>query len=698
MSDPGTIELRTPIDRLPGVRRDWVPGFVRLGLTNVGRLIDHMPLRHEREEAEASIADLAADAVVSARGEVTATSGAARFGRARPRFEAVLHDHSGRLDLIWFNQPYMARKISRGMQLRVQGKSKRRGDTLQIVNPRIEIISEDRDEPDARDERLRPVYPTTEGLPVWAIERVVSSVLDDALEQIEDHLPDDLRTERELPPLRNAYRMLHAPRSEQDITEARRRLIYDELLMLQSGLALRRSLVERSTTAPALRWDDKVDQRIRARFPFALTPQQDHALRDVIRDLQRTRPASRLIQGDVGSGKTVVALYAMLMAVASGAQAALLAPTSLLAEQHNATIRGMLRGSDVRIALLTGNLPAEDSERVRARIARGEVDLVIGTHALLGERVRFKSLALNVIDEQHRFGVVQRATMREHGEDATLPHTLVMTATPIPRTLSFTLFGDLDISTIDAPPPGRGITTTERHPLADRERIDARVRALVDAGEQAYYVAPAIEGDDERTGVRQLHDRLAAGAFEGVRLGILHGRLPAESRDAVMERFRSGVIRVLVATTVIEVGVDIPNANIMVVEHADRFGLAQLHQLRGRVGRGDRDAHCFLMGDPATPEGEQRLDAMVKTTDGFEIAEIDFELRGPGELVGERQSGGGMFRLAEFPRDVPLLMMARRDAQAWIERSPTLDEPGDALLKRRMLRAFGEGLGLADVV
>ena len=500
-----------------------------------------------------------------------------------------------------------------------------------------------------------------------------------------------------MPSLRDAYRMSHEPIDEHEPDEARRRLAYDELLLLQLGLAMKREHLRRRLRSPALRADDAVDRHIRDRLPHTLTPAQDRVVAELASDLSTERPTNRLVQGDVGSGKTLVALYAMLMGVASGKQAALMAPTALLAEQHFGTIDGILSGSNVRTALLTGATPPAERERMLAALASREIDLLIGTHALLTETVVFDELAAVVIDEQHRFGVHQRATLRARaGDDATTPHVIVMTATPIPRTLAISLFGDLDISTIDELPPGRRPVRTRVVDPIHRARVYAFVRRRIDRGEQAFVVVPAID-TDELADLRTVEKELGEGPLRDARVASVHGRMTRDTREHIMGRFRAGLIDVLVATTVVEVGVDIPGATVMVVEQAERFGLAQLHQLRGRVGRGDKPSVCLLVGSPSTPGGAERLGVMRSTSDGFELAERDLEIRGPGEVFGTRQSGLPPFRVADFVRDRELLAMARRDAAEWIHRSPDLDADEERVLKRRLLRAHGEMLGLGDV-
>ncbi len=699
MSTAGTWTLASRIADAPGVTARRAASLRALGVETVADLVRYLPVRHELERAESEIAALVAGGVGSARGEVTATRPVLRGKR---RFEAVMTDDTERLDLVWFNQAYLRDRIKPGMRIRVQGKAQRHGPGLQMVNPTWEALSDAGAEPAARDEHLRPVYPATEDLSSREIERIVAGVLPGALAMIEDHLPDEFVKRHAMPALAEANRMVHAPR---DLAEARaglRRLAYDELLLMQLGLRMRRARLDATLRAPALRWSETIDARIRARLPFTLTKGQESAVREIVADLRREAPANRLVQGDVGSGKTVVALYAMLMAAASGRQAALMAPTALLAEQHFASLSALLGGSRVRLALLTGASAGEERAALLRRIGEGDVDIVVGTHAILTETVRFASLAVAVIDEQHRFGVHQRARLREKADDAgSAPHVLVMTATPIPRTLSLTVFGDLDVSVIKGLPPGRKPVATRVVGPEKAPDVYAFVRDRVAKGEQAYVVTPTIEGEaagqSGAAGVRETLERLEAGPLAGLRLAPMHGRLKRETREKVMERFRAGEIDVLVATTVIEVGVDVPNASVMVVEGAERFGLAQLHQLRGRVGRGSGKAVCALIAQPTTEDGAARLAVIASTTDGFVLAEKDLEIRGPGEAIGARQSGAAPFRAAEFPRDTQLLLMARRDAEAWVRRSPDLAGPGEGLLRRRVMKAHGKELGLAGV-
>ena len=690
---PEPRPLTTSVRFLQGVGPARANALAELGLTNIGRLIAHLPFRYEHERAESAINELEPGVMASARGEITATRLAGR-GR-KQRFEAVLMDETGRLDLVWFGQPYLSTTILPGMRLWVQGKALRRGGMIQIAHPLFEILADD--EPEARRERLRPVYPATEHITTRHLERIIADILAEAVAQIDDHFPPQYRRDRELPALADAYRMMHAPESEQEIAEARRRLAYDELFMLQLAVHLKRRHTREVLKAPPLPSTPEIDRRIRARLPFTLTDAQQRVATEIAADLARPTPANRLIQGDVGSGKTAVAAVAMLLAVAAGHQAALMAPTEILAEQHDASLRALLAGSRVKTALLTGSTPPADRDRIRDDIAAGDLDIVIGTHALLTEAVAFKSLAVAVIDEQHRFGVHQRAALRTKSDDPnTSPHVLVMTATPIPRTVAMTLFGDLDLSTIDALPPGRQPVTTRLLRTAQREDADAFLAQRIAQGEQGFIVVPTIEGE-AATGVEEVRSRIAHGPLAAARVATLHGRMPRAQREPVMAALREGKLDLLIATTVIEVGVDIPAATVMIIEDADRFGLAQLHQLRGRVGRGEKPATCILIADPKTPDAQQRLEAMVTMSSGFDLAERDFEIRGPGELIGARQSGDMLLQVADLARDLELLKLSRNDAKAWVESSPRLQRPEDAILRRRLFQKYGPSLGLADI-
>jgi ATP-dependent DNA helicase RecG len=702
------LRLDTAVQYAPGVGPRRAELFAKLEINTIADLVKHLPHRYEYQTGEALIASLPIGAVGTARGMVMNCRWVP--GRGSPigrtsgghgpngRFTATVRDDSGSLDLVFFNASWLRDKVHPGITVLVTGKVVVYNDGRQMANPRLQVVGEEDTQP-AADEKYRPVYSATEDLPTGQIERVVERVLPAVLSQIEDHFTAEYRAERRLPELREAYRVLHSPADEDQVRIARRRLAYDELLLLQLGFAVKRKHTRTQLTAPPLRYSEAIDKHIRVRFPFALTEAQDAVIKQISSDLQRSIPMNRLLQGDVGSGKTVVALYAMLLAVSSEKQAALMAPTELLAEQHFLSISRMLRESNVRIALLTGSLTRPERSTMTRRIEAGEIDLVIGTHAIVSESIQFSDLGVVVIDEQHRFGVVQRALIRSKSGGADrVPHTLVMTATPIPRTLSLTIFGDLDTSTITQLPPGRQPIVTKLVGDEKSDEVYKYAAKRIAAGEQAYVVLPSIEESAANLKAVNSHvELLRRTHFAGRIVEAVHGQLKRLGREKVMQRFRQGKIDVLVATTVIEVGVDVPNASLMIVEHAERFGLAQLHQLRGRVGRGTRKSLCVFIADPTTDGGRARLEAIVGTTDGFKIAEADLTIRGTGELVGTRQSGLSTLRVAQLPEHMDLLMLARRDAEALIEKDPRLSAPDHALLRARLLKQYGEVLGLADV-
>ncbi len=700
-----------------------------LGVTNLATLLTHLPHRHEWIRARATLDDLVPGVIGSAIGQISAIK-VAGYGR-KARLQVVLIDDSapnalqhGRLDLVFFNQAFLAKKLEPGMYLNVQGTPKTYGPGLQMANPKFTIIKQEELEQHLatdQDDEYRPVYPATDGLTSLEIHEIIKPLIEEASQLLEDHLNEDYRNERALPTLAEAYRMLHAPIDEDEVSSAKRRLAYDELLLLQLGVHMKRAHLRSTLQSPALPTSQEIDDRIAARIPFTLTADQKQVSDEIARDLSFTTPTNRLIQGDVGSGKTVVAVTAMLRAIAHGHQAALMAPTELLAEQHYLSISDMLRDSSTRIALLTGSMPADQRSETLALIESGEIDLVVGTHSLVSDAVAFHSLAVAIIDEQHRFGVEQRAKLRVKGgvkggaeSSNETPHVIVMTATPIPRTIGLTIFGDLDISTITHLPKGRKPITTKLVTPDKRSTVYHWLNEKIKQGQQAYIVVPAIEpggkttatlhsdgttygGKSPTRNLRELQKELESGELHDVKLAAMHGKLKRDTRERIMHRFRNHDIDCLIATTVIEVGVDVPNACVIVIEDADRFGLAQLHQLRGRVGRGDQPSVCVLVADPKTEDGKRRLEAMVESTSGFILAQRDLEIRGPGDVFGTRQSGMPPFKVANPLEDHDLLNMARRDAANWIEHSPMLENQGETLIRRRLLKAHGQWLGVGDV-
>ena len=695
--------LRIMIADLPTVSFERAEALRDLGIHTVADLMKHLPMRYETHHGSVTIE--AAGSLLGERDrmtelvtiEATIASLKPSWRRGKKsRIEATAEDETGVIHINWFNQPWVAKSLHPDMRVRFHGSLSTHNDVLQLNNPRWEELNES-DDLEIIEGDLRPVYPANDRISSTVIAQLIQSVLDLALVEIEDHFPEELLRELSMPELSKAYSFAHRPSTEDEAKEGRRRIAFDELFLLQLGVMVKRHQRRETMHAPKLRWDTTIKERIAARIPFVLTDAQDKVIEEIANDMSSTTPMNRLLQGDVGSGKTIVALHAMLMAVIGNFQAAMMAPTELLAEQHYLTMTQLLKGANVNVALLTSSLKPSDRKELIEGIASGEIDIVVGTHALLTEDVAFSNIAVAITDEQHRFGVQQRALLRNKTDDKhAIPHTLVMTATPIPRTLSLTIFGDLDVSTINAMPPGRVPITTKLVQPDDAEKVYAYLKSLIEKSQQGYVVVPLVDETDSGLKSAVNHAQtLREGYLQGLTVEVVHGRMKSEERELTMERFRDGNIDVLVATTVIEVGVDIPNATMIVIEHADRFGLAQLHQLRGRVGRGTLPGVCALIASPVTKDATQRLEAIVESTDGFYIAERDLEIRGPGELFGAKQSGIAPFVVARLPRDFDLLRLARDIASKWIVRDPHIAE--SSLLKARLYKAHGKALGLGDV-
>jgi len=684
--------LATPAQFLKGVGPQRAELLERLGLRSAREVLFFFPRDYQDLTDRREIDQLEEDKLQSVCGVVEDVE-LRGSGPGRSILGVLVRSRTGHLRAVWFNQPFMQEKFSLGQRLMLSGKPKYRGLVWQMAHPSVETLGEDEEEPEGK---LLPVYSLTEGLQQWQIRKIVGGVLEGFVDLLDEVFSPEYLEAHRLWPLRRALREIHFPADAESLQMARRRFVYQELLVLQLGLAVRRWQQHDQRQAAPLSADARIDARIRRLFPFELTPGQQQAIDEIAADMGRPLPMNRLLQGDVGSGKTVVAVYAMLLAVAHRHQAVLMAPTEVLARQHAQTLRRMLAHSEVRMAQLTGGLPPKQRTALLEQIAAGGIDLVVGTQALLQEDVRFARLGLVVIDEQHKFGVRQRATLRHAGPD---PHYLVMTATPIPRTVTMTLFGDLDISTLRESPPGRQKVHTYLVTEDKREQWWEFFRKKLREGRQGYVIAPLVEESEQAAAVSlaETYETLANGELEAFRLGLIHGRMPPAEKDAVMDDFRRQEIQVLVSTSVVEVGVDVPNATLMTIESSQQFGLAQLHQLRGRISRGRYPGYCGAFADAQTPESQERMQAFAKTTDGFELAEVDFRLRGPGELFGTRQHGLPPFRVADLQRDTAILDEARRDAQKLIAADPGLARPEHAGLRRQMLKRYGQALDLGDV-
>jgi ATP-dependent DNA helicase RecG len=698
MPDPPVPDpLATPLAKAPGVSAALAKTLQEaFGYRSVRDLLEHYPRRYL---TRGELTDLAH---AKKGAEVTLVGTVRNLARKQPRrnlriLEVRVADDSGAWVCTWFNQPWHAQKLTVGTVAAFSGRLAWKAGRLGMANPGYEVLREG-DDPEEFANEVIPVYPATKEVSSGRLRRAVGSLLD-RYGAVPDFVPEPLRRAHGLPDRARALEAIHRPSDRAEATRARDRLVYDELFVLQVGLALRRRAQEAGQHGRALQTDGDLTKRLLASLPYQLTGAQSRVMAEIGADLARTKPMHRLLQGEVGSGKTVISLWALLCAVQSGMQGAIMAPTEVLADQHGINLRGLLEplgeGGGLfggpKVEVLTAATTGASRQRVLEGVASGEVDLVVGTHALLSEGVEFRRLGVVVVDEQHRFGVHQRVRLREKGDS---PHVLIMTATPIPRTLALTLYGDLDVSTLDELPPGR--TPIATHVVADatlRERAYQRVREEVAGGHQAYVVC-ALKDESDKVEVRSAKaeaERLRAEVFPDLRVGLVYGDMPAREKEATMDRFRAGEVDVLVSTTVIEVGVDVPNATVMLIEDADRFGLSQLHQLRGRVGRGEAPGLCVLFADPLTDEGRARMDAIARTNDGFELANEDLRIRGEGTVFDARQSGLSDLKLARLVEDFDWVKRARADAFALVEADPELTDPANRRLRQEVLARLGDG-------
>ncbi len=663
----------------------------RLGIVVAGDLLRHVPHRYEDATTVTRVARAGIGADVTVLGKVIA-KGVLPTRKGLRVFQAVIQDDSGMLEIAWPGQPFLERSIDKGDWLLCTGTV--RFYHGRQLHPR-EFINLGPEEEGTGEGRVLAVYPSTEGLSVRVLRALVQQHLDTLLPLVHDVLPADMLREADVPPLREAMRMVHRPVSVAEALAGRSRLAFEELLYVQ--ILHRRANHIARTSRPGTAFVNKreLTSRLRAALPFTLTGAQVRAIREIVADMESPRRMHRLLQGDVGSGKTVVALFAALLAMENDRQVALMAPTELLAEQHARTCGALLAPLGISPVLLTGGLGAKERRVALTRLSSHEPVLAIGTHALVQQGVEFGDLGLAVIDEQHRFGVEQRAAL---GGKGSAPDVLLMSATPIPRSLALTLHGDLDMSVLDERPPGRQPVTTVHRRESARSKVMEFASHELDAGRQVYIVYPLIETSEkiDLKAASVMYEELANGPFAQRRVALLHGRLPADERDDTMRRFRDGEIDVLVATTVIEVGIDVANATVMIVEHPERFGLSQLHQLRGRVGRGAEQSYCILLGDVGADAAE-RLGMFVSTDDGFAIARADLVLRGMGDLFGARQHGLPAFRIADPVRDEALNERARTIAERLLRADPELTDPANVPLRQSLSAGYARALELFRV-
>lgn len=684
-------DLLTPSQFLKGVGPQRAESLLKLGLKTAQDVIFFFPRDYRDLTELTSIRDLEQGPTYRIVGTVEEID-QRDIGGGRSMLGVLIKQENEYLRAVWFNQPFMLKQFQREQRVVLTGTVKSKGFRWEMTHPKVEVLTTD----EIPEAGLQPVYKLTDGISQFHMRKLIQLNVEKYAGTVEEVFPQRLLDRYELLPIAEALRLIHEPKSPHDLQQARFRFAFQELFTMQLALAMRYASVVNSPCV-ALPCDGKIDARIKRLLPFELTEGQQQVIGEIVADMNRDQPMNRMLQGDVGSGKTMVAAYAMLVAIANKHQAAMMAPTEILARQHFRTLSQLLRKSKVRIGMLAGTLSAADRRETLRAIEAGEVDLVIGTQAIVQDKVRFDRLGIAVVDEGHRFGVKQRARLRQGSRE---PHYLVMTATPIPRTVSMTLFGDLDVSLLKQLPGGRQPTHTYVGVEQKRAQWWEFNRKKLREGQQAYVIAPLV--DEKQDGVavssaEQLFEQLCSEELDEFRVGIIHGRMSSEEKEDAMQRFRSGETQVLVATSLVEVGVDVPNANLMTIENAERFGIAQLHQLRGRVGRGKHPGFVCVYSPSDTPDARQRLEAFASTSDGFELAELDFKLRGPGDLFGTKQHGLPRLRVADLQSDFEILQIARTYARELLDEDPHLQQADLAALQDRVNRRYGSSLQLGDV-
>ena len=701
----------TPLQYIPGIGTNRVELFAKLGIRRAIDLLFLFPRSYQDIAPYQSITELESGFRASVIGQVVDMDQRVSFEGRSTVGVLLAIEGGGYVRCVWYNQPFRRQQFTLGMRVVATGVAKSTGISFEMRHPETTILAAEQPLPEAKP---LPIYSLTDGLQQRHVAAAVSAALDGLVTTMEEALPESIRLAANnpkdsiekageavnRPPLlgiTEALRAIHQPNSIEEANEARHRFIFQELFVYQLALAMRRHRLKHDKPAPKIEATPMIHARILKRFPFELTRDQLRAIDDVRADMAQDVPMNRLVQGDVGSGKTVIAQYAMLNAVANKQQAALMAPTELLARQHFTRLSQQLSGSQVMIELLVGSISQRERTELLQRIAIGTVDIVVGTQSLLSEHVQFESLGLVVIDEQHKFGVEQRASLRE---SRIVPHYLVLSATPIPRTIAMTVFGDLDVSILKDKPPGRATVHTYLGSTAQQSKWWEFVVRQVQSGRQAYVVTPRVESDPatEVLGAEQVYEQLLNGPLAGLRLDLLHGRMDGIEKQSKLDAFTAGQTQVLVATTVVEVGIDVPNATLMTILDADRLGLAQLHQLRGRVSRGSYPGYvCVFAKQGVAPEENVRLSVLASTDDGFRLAEQDLQMRGPGDLLGTKQIGLPPLRIADLVRDAQILNFSRGLAQELIDRDPNLEMAEHALLKRQVTQRHGAVVTLGDV-
>ena len=687
--------LETEVQYVKGVGTKLAQVLSKLNIYTLGDLLFHLPRRYEDRRQFRKIAHARPGDAVTVSGKLVTVDNVKV--RNLTLTKAYLDDGSGVLELVWYNQPYMKDTLNklRNSQIVAYGVVKESPYGLQMETPEWEDLPDGAD-PDSllSVNRIVPIYPLTEGIRQKRMRQILWNAVQYA-HLAPEILPRSVRERLGLMPIQQAIAQIHFPDSEQAIDPARQRLVFEEFFLMQLGVGMQRQRT-RQERGIAMRIDaDRLNEMLHRIVPFELTNAQKRVIREIWSDMSQPHPMNRLLQGDVGSGKTIVAAAAILAAIDNQYQAAMMAPTEILAEQHYINLHRLFQPLGISVELLVGRLSNKQRQQARERIATGRGMVAVGTHALIQEGVSFARLGLAIVDEQHRFGVLQRAALRDKG---VMPHVLVMTATPIPRTLTLTLYGELDVSIIDELPPGRKPVRTHWKTPEERLKVYEGVRKLIQEGRQAYVICPLIDESDKLQvrAAEQMAEHLQKDVFPDLRVGLLHGRMKPAEKEAVMDAFRAGELQILVSTTVIEVGVDVPNAAAIVIEDADRFGLAQLHQLRGRVGRSEHQSYCVLIANPKSDDGQRRMDIMTRTNNGFLIAEEDLRIRGPGEIYGTRQSGMPSFRVADLVKDMRLLEVARQEAFHLLEHDPDLSRPEHAALREAVER-FRHRFAIATV-